>query len=92
MGNEGPSIRLGGVQWGPDRYPTLWVRENGASYAIQLQRTAAYAHGLIDHIRFAVDGREIHHKDGDKWNNHPSNLEALAPERHGVVTREDNRV
>lgn len=80
-------MRLGGVQWGPERYPTLWIREGGQSYAVQLQRLAAYAHGKLDHIRFSGDPREIHHKDGDKWNNDPDNLEALDPWEHGMVTR-----
>lgn len=61
MSNRGPSIVLGGVQWGPDRYPALWVWEpygekRGGSYgeyhSFPLHRLTAFAHGIVDHPRF----------------------------------------
>lgn len=56
MTNRGPSVMLGGVQWGEGRYPTLWVWEDGEYWAFSLHRCSAYAHGLIDHIRFEDEG------------------------------------
>lgn len=68
--NRGPSIVMGDIQWGPNRYPMLWVWEAygekrdgkyGEYYSFPLHRLTAYAHGIIDHPRFeseliAIDG------------------------------------
>lgn len=58
MSNRGPSIVAGSVQWGPDRYPVLWVYENnsqmeeGRYFCFPLHRMAAFADGELDHPRF----------------------------------------
>lgn len=65
MSNRGPSVVLGGVQWGESRYPCLWVWEPyeepkngryGEYWAFPLHRLYAYAHGIIDHPRFEDTG------------------------------------
>lgn len=84
--NQGGSVTLGNVQWGPDRYPSLWLYIDGDEYSFMLHRLSAYAHGIVDHPRFDEDPREVHHKDEDKWNSHPDNLEALEPRDHALVT------
>lgn len=37
-------------------------------------------------------GRDIHHKDDDKTNNAPSNLESLSHAAHTVITNRRRRV
>lgn len=32
-----------------------------------------------------LNNKEVHHKDGNKLNNHPSNLEPLTPNQHRLV-------
>lgn len=69
MTNRGPSIILGGVQWGEERYPVLWhwepyeepkgpegARKYGEYWAFPLHRLSAYADGKLDHIRFEDEG------------------------------------
>lgn len=87
MSNRGPSMVLGNVQWGPDRYPVLWVWEQGEYHCFSLHRLALYADGELDHPCFDRDPREVHHVDGDIWNSDPENLEAHTPEHHGRITR-----
>lgn len=64
MSNRGPSQVAGGVQWGPDRYPVLWVWEPygeerngryGEYHAFPLHRLVAFAEGELDHPRFEDD-------------------------------------
>lgn len=56
---------LGDVQWGLNRYPTLWVwepydepvvtdggKQYGEYWSFPLHRLVAYAHGILDHPRF----------------------------------------
>jgi len=84
--NRGPSMMIGGVQWGENRYPSLWIYEAGETFSVSLHRLCAYAHGKIDSIRYEKDDREIHHIDGNKWNNNPENLEALSKPDHTRIT------
>jgi len=74
---------MGSVQWGENRYPMLWVYEEGEYWAFCLHRLVAYAHGKIDHIRFESGEYEVDHLDEDKWNNVPENLDPKTPEAHG---------
>jgi hypothetical protein len=78
------------IGFDPDRYVRLRVRcpEQGKDRVVYLHRLTAYAHGKLDALRFADDPREVHHLDGDKWNNDPDNLQAREPEDHGRLTRE----
>jgi len=85
LANRGPRITLGGVTWGPERYPMLCIREDGERYYFGLHRLYAYAHGIIDHPRFDRDPREVHHVDEDKMNSMPDNLEAHTPEQHARI-------
>lgn len=87
--NRGPSVVFGAVQWGPDRYPVLWLRVDGDRFAVPLHRCVALAHGIIDGLRFAQDPRDVHHIDGDHWNNHPTNLEAADPFEHRAGALEE---
>lgn len=43
---------------------------------------------LIEHGELPPKGWHVHHKDGNKLNNHPSNLEALSPEEHHRIHQE----
>lgn len=65
MTNRGPSMVLGDVQWGPDRYPALWIWEGyeepkevsgnkryGEYWSFPLHRLNAFAHGVLDSPRF----------------------------------------
>lgn len=61
MSNRGPSVVLGGIQWGPERYPVIWVWEPyeeprdgsyGEYHAFPLHRLTAFAEGELDHPRF----------------------------------------
>lgn len=83
------------VEFDLDRYVRIrvWDPEKGASggdRVYYLQRLTCYAHGKIDALRMAdmEDPKEIDHLDGNKWNNHPDNLEPRPPEEHGKITRD----
>jgi len=54
-------------------------------------RRYVYAHRIVYLVHHGdiPDGMQINHKDGDKWNNHPRNLEATTP---GENTRHATRV
>lgn len=65
MSNRGPSVVMGDIQWGPERYPVLWCWEPyeeprngkyGEYHAFPMHRLTAFAEGIIDHPRFEDDG------------------------------------
>jgi len=60
-----------------------YQKENGYFKRVQNGKTV-YLHREIykDHYGGIPEGMEIHHKDHDKSNNNPSNLEALTPQQH----------
>jgi hypothetical protein len=52
-------------------------------------RRYVYAHRIVYLVHHGdiPDGMQINHKDGDKWNNHPGNLELATPgenSRHAI--------
>jgi hypothetical protein len=52
-------------------------------------RRYVYAHRIVYLVHHGdiPDGMQINHKDGDKWNNHPKNLELATPgenSRHAI--------
>lgn len=70
------------LQFDLDRYIRLRVRDptTGRDRYVNLHRLVAYAHGELEHIR---DDLDVHHLNGDRWDNRPSNLEAREPAEHG---------
>lgn len=67
-----------------------WLSENGY-LRVQFYGVETYVHRLvylIEHGELPPKGWHIHHKDGNKRNNHPSNLEALSPEEHHRIHQE----
>jgi hypothetical protein len=43
-------------------------------------------HGLTDE---QMKGMDVHHIDGDRNNNHPSNLKLLSPKEHALIHKND---
>jgi hypothetical protein len=43
-------------------------------------------HGLTDE---QMRGMDVHHIDGDRNNNHPSNLKLLSPKEHALIHKND---
>ena len=73
----GPRLELD-----PEHYPRLrvWDPDCGHDRYLYLHRLVAYAHGELDDV--FDDDRHVHHRNRDRWDNRPSNLEATAPDRH----------
>lgn len=67
------------VEFSLDHYPRIRVSERGREWYVYLHRLTAFAHGELDALD---DGRHVHHVDGDRWNNSPENLEAVASHEH----------
>lgn len=73
------------------RKPRTWMYVDGAGY---WQFTCGKFRGRRVHRVVAEQmlGRplsrteDIHHKDGNKWNNHPTNLEVIDHTAHGYVS------
>ena len=60
-----------------------WDSRAGKDRYLYLHRLVAYAHGEIDGIAEAMD---VHHENGDKWDNRPENLAARPPAEHRSLT------
>lgn len=71
------------VEFRTDHYPRLrvWDPEKGEDRFVYLHRLYAYAHGLIDDLWAPVD---VHHRDCDRWNSMPENLEGIARWEHAA--------
>lgn len=67
------------LEFNPDGYVSLRAAADNREFRLYLHRLTAYAHGDLDGLD---DHREVHHRDGDRWNNSPDNLEALEPRDH----------
>ncbi|QCC47448.1 HNH endonuclease [Halobellus limi] len=67
------------VEFSLDHYPRIRVSEGGREWYVYLHRLTAFAHGELDALD---DERHVHHVDGDRWNNAPENLEAVASHEH----------
>lgn len=63
-------------------YSTIYHREDGQNHYMFIHRLVAYAHRIIDGDELLDAKLDIHHKDGNHWNNSPENLEAVSPEEH----------
>lgn len=55
------------------RYIAVNIQYNGKSYTYSLHEIVAYKMGEM------LIGKEINHKDGNRFNNKPDNLEVIAP-------------
>lgn len=70
------------LEFDPDHYPRIrvWDSRAGHDRYVYLHRLTAYAHGRIDSLWSEL---HIHHKNHDRWDNRPTNLEARHPADHG---------
>lgn len=99
MTNRGPSMVLGGIQWGPDRYPALWVWEPyeepkdgsyGEYHSFPLHRLYAYAHGILDHPRFEEELIAIDGQNGDEVRMEPDKREVHHVDEDKMNSMPDN--
>lgn len=72
------------IEFDPSHYPRIrvWDQRAGHDRYVYLHRMTAYAHGLIDDLWEEVD---VHHINKDRWDNRPSNLEAVGRAYHERV-------
>ena len=68
-------------------YHILRHKDGEANRKVRIHRLVAVAEYGID----AVKDKDVHHKNGVRWDNRPDNLELLEPDEHGRVTRRENR-
>lgn len=73
------------IEFDTERYVRLRAYDayTDADRYIYLHRLVAYAHGKIDDLWADLD---IHHANGDKWDNRPENLEPMERDRHCFIT------
>jgi hypothetical protein len=75
-----PTVTVGPrVEFDTAGYVRLRHFDGEREHYLYLHRLAAYAAGELDSLDAA---EHVHHVDGDRWNNHPENLEALDPATH----------
>jgi hypothetical protein len=69
------------IEFDTDGYVRLraYDPELGGDRYLYLHRLAAYAHGEIS---TPWEEKDVHHRDRDRWNNRPENLEARPPFEH----------
>jgi hypothetical protein len=75
-----------------DHLQTKWVngyhvlrhKDGEANRKVRIHRLIAVAEQGIDEVK----DKDVHHKNGHRMDNRPSNLELLDPPEHGRVTRE----
>jgi len=63
-------------------YHILRHKDGEANRKVRIHRLVA----TMEHGLDSVKGMEVHHKNGVRWDNRPSNLELLEPEQHGRVS------
>lgn len=69
------------IEFEPGRYVRIRYWDGDREWYYYVHRLVAYAHGEIDDP-FADE--TIHHRDEDRWNNRPSNLQAVEPAEHSA--------
>lgn len=63
---------------GGDGYECWYLMEDDAADYVRVHRALAIAEYGID----AVKGKDVHHKNGIKWDNRPENIELLTRSKH----------
>lgn len=59
---------------------------DGSTRYVSIHRLVLYAHGRLDSPLLDQDPREVHHVDGCRSRNGPSNLDPLDPADHGSTS------
>jgi len=70
---------------GRDKYPYWRENWNGSKNSVFVHRLLAVAEYGVD----AVEGKEVHHKNGVRWDNRPENIELLTPSEHSKLHNSD---
>lgn len=70
------------------------MREKNGYIQIKMEGKWRWFHRVIAEEKMGSDiyeGHEVHHIDGDKQNNHPSNLKVLSKENHRELHRQQRK-
>ncbi len=68
-----------------DGYECWNVKAGDKNTTVRVHRLLAVAEHGFD----ALDGREVHHKNGVRWDNRSENIELLSPSEHSSRHREE---
>lgn len=75
----------GGFEMNADGYLTVTANYNG-------ERQRCYMHRLLAVAKYgfgAVKGKDVHHKNGLRWDNRPDNIELIDKQEHGRMHGEE---
>jgi hypothetical protein len=63
-------------------YEAVESKVNGATNTVLIHRLLAVAEGLMNPSDFGDEKTVVHHKNGVRWDNRPSNIEVLSDTEH----------